>query len=768
LREKGIQHAASPPYHPQYQGKVERMNRTISEMAHSMRSGAGLSTEFWELAWDCAVFIRNRVPTAANVGGMTPYEALLGRQPRLDNLRVFGCRAEAMMHGKMLRKGADRSVPGIFVGYDESSCSFKFLPDRTRKWVPVRTLVCEERMGPTEVKAEQRDGDFLVRGLGESVGVAKGDGEARWQEEEEEVEEDMMEYEAQKKGEERPQLVAAKSVQMQTRVQMKKRLAERHVVGEEVALVGIDCLGGELFAGGGIQVEVPRSIREAMAGGEWEHWRVAIEEEMLAMEEAQVWGPPVVVQKGVKVTPLRFVFAKKLGADGEVERFKARLIFQNRDDGELDGEDCYAPVVDKVSLRIFLTTVAQRGWSIQQSDVKTAFLNAENSGVDYVRLPKCVVEGNESPVRLLKKALYGLRRAPKAWNTTFTAWALENGFEQSEADPCLFTHGRMRAMLVIYVDDLLVAGETDKVVLEVQQLLGGKFRTRDMGQPAYFLGMNLSYNRNERQMKLYQRTYIEALTVKFADFLGMPRSLPIGHGVQLTKDQGVEQPTENPYASLVGALLFIAVCTRPDVSFTVGLLTKFVSCPGEAHWRVAIDLLSYLGATKTRGVLLGRVGNGVERGLIGFADSDWANDVEDRKSISGGAIFVDGGLVAWYSRKQQMVCTSTAEAEIHAVLSMVNAVRIAGSVLNDVQSIFGEKVQVPVIFSDNQPGIDAIKSGRARTKHYDVKVKFIAEAIQMGEFQLRKVSTVNNIADVFTKALRGNKFRAVTNKFLSM
>ena len=86
LWERGIQHATSPPYTPQYQGKVERMNRSVGERAHAMRVGAGLPESYWELAWGCAVFLKNRSPAAANPAKMTPYNCLFGRKPVLRNL----------------------------------------------------------------------------------------------------------------------------------------------------------------------------------------------------------------------------------------------------------------------------------------------------------------------------------------------------------------------------------------------------------------------------------------------------------------------------------------------------------------------------------------------------------------------------------------------------------------------------------------------------------------------------------------------------------
>jgi hypothetical protein len=114
-----------------------------------------------------------------------------------------------------------------------------------------------------------------------------------------------------------------------------------------------------------------------------------------------------------------------------------------------------------------------------------------------------------------------------------------------------------------------------------------------------------------------------------------------------------------------------------------------------------------------------------------------------------------------------MVSTSTAEAEIHAIMEVMGAVRVAKGVLHEMLGkMFDEEVPVPVIYSDNQPGLDAVKAKRARTKHYDVKVKFIAQGIENGEFDLKKVATLVNVADVFTKALRSARFRALTGCFL--
>jgi hypothetical protein len=326
----------------------------------------------------------------------------------------------------------------------------------------------------------------------------------------------------------------------------------------------------------------------------------------------------------------------------------------------------------------------------------------------------------------------------------------------------------MKATMVIYVDDLLVATETAEGMEVVKGLLEGRFATRAMGEPQYFLGMNVCYDQEQGMLTLNQQTYVEALLEKYGSYVGMPRTLPMVNGKVFTKEQGKERPTGMPYASLVGALLFLSVCTRPDISFAVGVLTKFVSSPGEVHWEAAVAILGYLMGTKERGIILGRTVGWEDGLLLGYADADWANDLDDRKSVSGGALFMGGSLISWFSRKQGMISTSTAEAEVHALLEMVYSVGNAVAVLEEISfGLLGKGIGVPRILSDNQPGLDAIQSRKGRNKHYDIKIKFIAEGIELGKYRIRKVSTLENVADVLTKAVPVGRFRELISVFMS-
>jgi hypothetical protein len=633
------------------------------------------------------------------------------------------------------------------VGYDEGSRTFKFLPDGTRRWVVVRSLICDENIIPT-TNVDNRSWDLI-----NDITVA------------EDKQNQTMEPEAGRKVEDKEQLVAAKSVRRVTRKQLQERLEEN------LALVVVDEYGAEYHVPGhGISMAAPKSIKEAFNGSEAMEWKAAVKEEMEAIEGAETLSEPVQLPEGEKAVSLKFIFVKKIGADGKVGRYKARLVYNHTGNGE-SSEDNYAPVANKVSLRIFLAAVAGSGWKICQADVKTAFLNADNPGKEYVRLPKGIVQNESDRIRILLKALYGLQRAPKMWYITFANWAQSIGFKQSENDPCLFIHEVKRQMIIIYVDDMLLAAEGQQLLDEMCNVLTGKFQSKVMGIPEYFLGMNLEYDQSKRRIMMSQQTYIKAIVQKYGLETLLPRSLPMAPGMVLRVGEGREFSSDGEklfqqYGSLVGALLFLAVCTRPDISFAVGILSKFVTDPRKEHWDAAVNLVGYLKGTLGMGIELGQI---EDKQVYGYADSDWGSDVDDRMSISGGVVFWGGSIVSWHSRKQHMISLSTAEAESHAMVDMAKEVIYVKRVLSEMQWLFDwEEIGVPTIYCDNQPAMDAVLNGKGRTKHYDLRIKFLGFGVLKGLFEIKKVATRDNVADIFTKALKATRFKWLVSAIASM
>jgi hypothetical protein len=279
-------------------------------------------------------------------------------------------------------------------------------------------------------------------------------------------------------------------------------------------------------------------------------------------------------------------------------------------------------------------------------------------------------------------------------------------------------HGEKPQMIIIYVDDMLLAAENEHLLGDMCQALGTRFKSRMMGVPTYFLGMNVCYDREKGLVQLSQQTYIEAIVEKFGFGELLPRSLPMGHGLVLERIMPNNDNKVGKFGSLIGALLFLAVCTRPDISFSVEVLSRFVSCSTSEHWNAAVEIVRYLKGMKNKGIVLGRIGG---LGVFGYADSDWAGDAIDRISISGGLVFWGASLISWFSRKQNMVRLSTAEAETHALVDLFKEVAYIRKLVKDVAEFFGGgELVTSVCYSDNQPAIDAVLGGRGRTKHYDI------------------------------------------------
>jgi hypothetical protein len=744
LWDKGIRLQQSPPYTPQLQGVVERMNRTLGDMARTIRVSAGLDKEFWVLAWSTAVYLRNRAPASAH-GGKTPYELYFEKIPNLSTLRVFGCRAEALIPAETRRKDDLRSVSGMFVGYDEDSRAYKFLPDGSRKWKSVRSLKFDElRFGRTYDNASE---DFDV-----ISGVSQVDNNNS-----EECEQ------AESKENQRPVIEAVKATGgVRTRLQIERGLKERQ---GDVAYVCVDDMGAEVSDPRAmIKFDVPKSLEDALTGEESDKWRQAVDDELQSMEDAKVWGPPVQLPLNKRVTPLKFLFTKKIGPDGRVSRYKARLVFLHREptvgESAHNGvESVYAPVVERASMRVFLALVAWKGWSLTQADVQTAFLNAVNEGEDYVSLPS-LVSTKGSRVRLLYKAIYGLKRAPKMWSQTFTKWATGEGdYFAVSSEPCMFLRHDRTGGLIVYVDDLLLAAENEGILHDMINAMERAFKLRVLGKPDYFLGMNINYDETKGVIKLWQETYIMELVRRFGGDVLLPRTLPMVPEIELSKLQGELQPTDEPYSSLVGGLLFLSTSTRPDISFAVHRLTRFISNPAKQHWDAALNVLGYLKRTATYGIVLGKV-NGemfLSDKIVGFSDSDWASDVDDRISVLGGVVLWGGSIVSWFARKQTMVATSTAEAETLAAVEVAYLVMALKELVSEILG-FNEQQVCTVIYMDNQPALDAILQGKGRGKHYSTKTKFLAQCVNLEKFAFQKIASERNLADIFTKSLRKVRF----------
>jgi hypothetical protein len=323
----------------------------------------------------------------------------------------------------------------------------------------------------------------------------------------------------------------------------------------------------------------------------------------------------------------------------------------------VDFEEVFAPVSRHVTLRTLLAMAASRDLEIDQLDIKTAFLNGNLEEEIWMAQPEGFETGGENQACYLVKALYDLKQAPCAWYQKLTAEMGTMGLKPSTADPAQYvgkTGEGETVFVAVWVDDCLVVGEKSAVEA-TKKAIGERFTVRDLGTVRYFLRMEVERDRTEGSLKIAQHRATAGLMSEFGMESARSRRIPLAPGKKVQKEGEPLNLEEYPYASLVGSLLYLANCTRPDIAQAVGVLVRYMSCATVEHWRIAKSVLSYLARTSEHGL---KNGTKPEK-LEGFCDANHARDVDTGRSTTGYVFTLAGAAISWGSKLQPTVAYST-------------------------------------------------------------------------------------------------------------
>ena len=494
----------------------------------------------------------------------------------------------------------------------------------------------------------------------------------------------------------------------------------------------------------------PTSIAEAKKSSEWPHWETAAREELTSLMQMHTWTlrkmPP-----GARTISHKWVFVRKLAPDGTVARYKARLVAHGfKQIPGVDFDETYAPVSRHPTIRALLSHANYHDLEIRQMDVKTAFLNGLLDHETWMEPPEGLGPVQPGHACFLHRALYGLRQSPRVWYETIRADLSSIGFEASPADLGLFyCHGQRETVyLVLYVDDCLIIGPKTGVELTAAWLKE-KYDCHDLGNASTYLGMQIERDRSTGTLTIHQAAYTRAIFGKYNLEECRPRNTPLEPGLSLSRVGGQPLPANVPYSSLIGTLLYLSVCTRPDIAFAVGYLTRHLQQPTVEAWEAAKGIVRYLAGTVDLGITYTRSSH--PQTIVGFSDSDFAGDENNRRSTSGFCFMLNGGAIAWSSRQQQLVAASTVEAELIALSEATK------------QALWLQKLThclpmrtVPMqIYGDNQGTIALVhnEGSSARTKHISVHHLFTRDRISTGAVAVSYISTKEMTADVLTKGL---------------
>lgn len=773
LTSNGIKHQLSVRYTPEQNGRVERVNRTLGDRTRALMLESGVPKKLWAEAMSTANFLRNVVPALKM--SASPYELFTGKKPDLSMLRIFGCTAYAHIPRQLRGKLDSCSEIGMLVGYSATSKAWRiaFKRDNGHLVIAERVHVVfdESKFVALDEVSKLSKSDLVDLGLHvDSMGenstrrqhnIGQNDQAGNDDEENaDHIEHEEERFENEDAADEGAEDEPAAVQNMQQIPNEHADVIDEAPVAEQPALRRSSRVSakpwrpydGEITVTQGL-TDTPLTVTECKSRPDWPQWQAAINTELQALTATHTYEV-VKLPEGRKALPTRWVFKLKRDSVGRVQVHRARLAVKGfHQKPGIDYEEVFAPVSRHATFRTMVSIVCQEDMEMHQMDVRTAFLNAQLDEEVYVKIPEGAGD-TANYVWKLNKAMNGLKQAPRAWYKTLRKSLNSLGYFQTNADPSLYIKQtpKVYSMILVYVDDLLIAGrfpEVESVKNEIAKI----FEVKDEGEATFFLGISIKRDRTNRRVWLGQTKYALEIIDRFGLSECKPRRIPLDANLQLSKNKG-EPNLEllTTYQEMVGALLYLSNCTRPDIAHAVGMLARFMSNPCEDHAKAAKQVLRYVAGSTKMGIEF----KPSKKGITGYSDADYAGDPDKRKSTSGNVFILNQGAISWSSKLQGTVAASTCEAEFIAAAMATKEALWLKMLLHEISG----GCEAIDLYVDNQGALKLIHHPHAhqRTKHIDVAYRFVQEYVERGEIHCQYVGTTDMVADCLTKSLSVTQF----------
>ncbi|CAI7816682.1 unnamed protein product [Closterium sp. NIES-54] len=503
-------------------------------------------------------------------------------------------------------------------------------------------------------------------------------------------------------------------------------------------------------------IPTPRSYAEAIEGPYSSQWQAAMDAEMASWKSTGTYVDEV-PPPGANIVSGMWIFRVKR-PPGSPPVFKARNVARGFSQRQgVDFFQTFSPTLKMTTLRILLHVAAQRDYELHSLDFSTAFLQGSLHEEIWLRRPPGFTGSFSVGTQWsLRRPLYGLRQAPREWHDTRRTALAALGFAPSTADPSLFfrTDTTLPPFYVlVYVDDLVFATANTEALAHVKSELQKRHTCTDLGELTSYLGLRITRDRAQRTITLTQSHMVQQVLQRFGFTYSSPQStpLPTGHSLSAPPSDESVEPS-GPYPELVGCLMYLMTCTRPDLAYPLSLLARYVA-PGrhrKVHWDAAKRVLRYLCSTSGVGLVLGGRARVV---LTGHTNASWVDDLTMQRSSQGYTFSLGSSSVSWRSTRSSSVLSSSCEAEMYAGAMAAQELRWLTYLLTDL----GEAPRSPpVLYVDNEAMLALCQEHKLehRTKHIALRYFLARELQQRGQLRLAYVASRANTADVFTKALQ--------------
>ena len=519
------------------------------------------------------------------------------------------------------------------------------------------------------------------------------------------------------------------------------------------------------------------------------------------------------LKRTTKITtvPTMAISVIKKDGEGKPVRAKYRIVaLGNLDTYLWTKQDCFAPVLTQLELRLLISIAAKFGCIPRQGDVSQAFCQAFlPPNEKYVCIPPsgCPITPPNS-YWLLQKTLYGLKRSPRHWYNLAKKLLLSLGLQSTPHSPCIF-HGRLDPTeepiyIGLYVDDLIYFSKSTKTIQLFEQQFGDLITTTFNGEVDYFLGIKFTHERHSHTsvtIHLSQQAYIEDLIIKTelnGEGVNEPKTpyrsgYPVDNIPTEQYPPAIQEKLTATYQFLIGSLNWLAVSTRPDISTITNLLAQYMSLPSKGHIYAARNVIRYLKGTKNKGISFRTNQHTSMQSFIKFpiddsklysmTDANWGPQDQSSKQYPtspkqlelfktrslSGYILWHGGPLHWLSKRQSITARSSTEAEIYATDECVKQLQHISFLLEDINLQHLVMPSPTTVLNDNNACV--VWSHNLTTKglrHVQIRENAIRESIEAGFVQVHHVEGAYNLADMFTKEEKSvEHFVTIRDKILS-
>ena len=755
-KKRNIQWEFAAPYAHSQNGSVERLSRTILTKVRAVLIDSGLPRDLWAEVMKTVVFLRNISPVREK--DLTPYEIRNSKKPNVKSLRVIGCECAVTIPPEIrskekITKIDPRAYTAKLVGYNSLGKQYVVWKASTNELKHVRDVRFNEGSDPEIYRSP--DDDY-----------------GKWREPPLVQAPQRNPHEVASDSDSEDEFAQCVIVEPEINdfISCLIEGMPRSLQGVAAYILRMGHSFTSEYRGDHDDMIEPSSYQEAMASPHKDKWMEAMKSEVGDLVKRKSWLLTD-LPDGRKALRGRWVYKLKIDVNNRISRFKARWVargFTQR--YGVDFWETYSPTARPATVRVFFAITAAFDYDCLQGDIKLAFLqgNFLDNEIIYVEQPKGFEDGSKRVCQLLLP-LYGLKQSARAWFITFRTKMAEIGFYPSPADECLFTDGA-GTFLILHVNDSLLSGPREAVE-GVRAAISNAFDGAHFQEAAYYLGMKIERDRPNRKIKLTQSAYVQRVLDDFDRDSKKTSPIPMREGAHLSKSTS-EEPNftlMKRYQRLLGSLMYITLQTRPETSYSVGHLMRFASNPDDSHMRELTHLLRYFRPTIDKGIVFQalpedeneedeEIRNFKRLGTLkGYVDADFGGDLDTRRSTTGFIFTLGGGPISWVSKLQTTVSLSTCEAEYTAISI---AGREALWLANLLESMGFGGVRPMAIYTDSEPAMKLAKNAQmhARSKHIDIRMHWIRDAIQNGDIELHYLSTEEMIADTLTKPLPKVKF----------